>query len=71
MYMYMCMYCTCICRERDLFLPEIGLQQQDLVESGADYSRSVSQPWVFVEDMEEVSNTYMQVVYIRCMHMHV
>jgi hypothetical protein len=43
-------------RERELFLPEIGLQHQDRVEGGPDISRSISQPWVFVEDIEEVSD---------------
>ena len=67
--------CTCIHRERDLFLPEIGLQQQqNRVESGADYSRSVSQPWVFLEDIEEVTNVqvvYMHVhVHVRVVHIH-
>ena len=47
-------------RERDSFLPEIGLQQQDPQESGSDFARSISQPWVFVEDIEEVGVTYTQ-----------
>ena len=48
------LHCIYLYRERDLFLPEIGLQHQNLVENGSNISRSVSQPWVFVEDIEDV-----------------
>ena len=47
-------------RERDAFLPEIGLHSDVEVNVNvSEYSRAISQPWVFVEETEEVINKIM------------
>ena len=58
MYTHMCVHINMYSfRERDAFLPEIGLCSDvgvNVNRSGSDYSRAISQPWVFVEETEEV-----------------